>query len=180
MEVILLEGIDNLGRLGDIVSVRSGYARNFLVPQKKASIATKANLAEFEGKRAELEAAAASIKAVAEARRDSIATAPAVHIQANAGVEGKLFGSVSAIAIAKAFTTLGVPLETNEIRMPEGPLHYVGEHIIDIHLYADVDTTVTVIVEADAESAAQASFLKKDEEEDNADAESEYGRYDYD
>lgn len=176
MEVILLEGIDNLGKLGDIVSVRAGYARNYLVPQKKASIATKANIAEFEQLRAELEAAAAKVKAEAETRRDSIAN-QTVHIQANAGVEGKLFGSVSAIAIAKAMTAAGVPLETNEIRMPEGPLHFVGEHVVDVHLHTDVDTTINVIVEADAESATQASFLKKDEEENDAD-DNNYG-YDY-
>lgn len=174
MEVILLEGIDNLGKLGDIVSVRSGYARNFLVPQKKASIATKANLAEFEGIRAELEAAAATVKGEAETRRDAI-SGTTVHIQANAGAEGKLFGSVSAIAIAKAVAASGVPLETNEIRMPEGPLHFVGEHTVDVHLYADVDTTITVIVEADAESATQASFFKKDEEEKDDSEENNYG-----
>lgn len=177
MEVILLEGIDNLGKLGDIVNVRAGYARNYLVPQKKASIATKTNLAEFEQIRAELEAAAATVREEAEQRRDAIAN-KTVHIQANAGAEGKLFGSVSAIAIAKAMTAAGISLETNEIRMPDGPLHFVGEHVVDVHLHTDVDTTINVIVEADAESATQASFLKKDEEEDDDEENNDYG-YDY-
>lgn len=146
MEVILLEKIENLGSLGEIVNVRSGYARNFLVPQKKAKMATKANLEEFEKIRAELEAAAAEIQAAAEARKAEI-DGTAVTITANAGPEGKLFGSVTVAEIADAVAEAGKTIERSEIRMPEGPIRSTGEYDVLVHLHSDVDATIKVTVE---------------------------------
>ncbi len=146
MEVILLEKVENLGDLGDKVTVRPGYARNYLLPTGKAKYATPENIAEFEARRAELEKAAAEALANAEARRDRLAEME-VTIPAHAGNEGKLFGSVGAAEIAEAISAAGVPVEKREIRLPEGPLRQVGEYEIGVHLHTDVDATVKVIVE---------------------------------
>lgn len=146
MEVILLQKVENLGSLGDVVNVRSGYARNFLVPTGRAKMATQANIAEFEAKRADLEAAAAAALAAAEARREQLQDLT-LTIKANVGSEGKLFGSVSNIEIAEAITAAGVEIERREIRMPEGPIRALGEFEVGVHLHTDVDATVQVVVE---------------------------------
>ncbi len=146
MEVILLENIENLGSLGDKVSVKSGFARNYLVPQGKAKMATTANLAEFEAQRAELEKAADEAKAQGEARRDGIAALGNIEISAKVGSEGKLFGSIGTVDIADAITAAGQAVEKREIRLPEGAIRNTGEHEIDIHLYTDIDVTVNIVV----------------------------------
>ena len=146
MEVILLENIENLGSLGDKVSVKAGFARNYLVPHGKAKMATAANLAEFEARRAELEKAAAEAKATAETRRQAIEALGAIEITAKVGSEGKLFGSIGVADVADAITAAGPEVEKREIRMPEGAIRATGEHQIDIHLYTDIDTSVTINV----------------------------------
>ncbi len=146
MEVILLENIENLGSLGDKVSVKSGFARNYLVPQGKAKMATAANVAEFEARRAELEKAAAEAKAEGEARKAAISALGSIEITAKVGSEGKLFGSIGTADIADAITAAGSAVEKREIRLPEGAIRSTGEHQIDIHLYTDIDVTVTVVV----------------------------------
>jgi large subunit ribosomal protein L9 len=144
MEVILLENIENLGSVGDKVSVKSGFARNYLVPQAKARVATAANVAEFEAIRAELEKAAADARAAAESRKQAIEALGAIDVTAKVGSEGKLFGSIGVADVCAAIETQGQTVEKSEIRMPEGALRSVGEHLVDIHLYTDVDTQVTV------------------------------------
>ena len=144
MEVILLENIENLGSVGDKVSVKSGFARNYLVPQAKAKIATAENLAEFEARRAELEKAAVEAKATAEARKQAIEALGVIEVTALVGSEGKLFGSIGVADVCDAIATLGETVEKSEIRMPEGALRVMGEHIVDIHLYTDIDTQVTI------------------------------------
>jgi large subunit ribosomal protein L9 len=144
MEVILLENIENLGSVGDKVNVKSGFARNFLVPHGKAKIATAANLAEFEARRAELVKAAATALQAAEIRKQEIEALAVIEITARVGSEGKLFGSVGVADVSDAIATLGLTVEKSEIRMPEGALRVVGEHVVDVHLYTDIDTQVTV------------------------------------
>ena len=144
MEVILMENVENLGSVGDKVSVKSGFARNYLVPQGKAKMATAANLAEFEARRAELEKAAAEALQAAEARKAQIEALGAIQVTARVGSEGKLFGSVGVADVCDAIAALDVIVEKSEIRMPEGALRQVGEHQVDIHLYTDVDTQVTI------------------------------------
>lgn len=144
MEVILMENVENLGSVGDKVSVKSGFARNYLVPQGKAKMATAANLAEFEARRAELEKAAAEALQQAEARKQQIEALGVIELTARVGSEGKLFGSVGVADVSDAIVALGVTVEKSEVRMPEGALRVVGEHVIDIHLYSNVDTQVTV------------------------------------
>jgi large subunit ribosomal protein L9 len=146
MEVILLENIENLGSLGDKVTVKSGYARNFLVPQGKAKSATAANIAEFQAIREELEKAAATARAEGEARQAAISALGNLEITAKVGSEGKLFGSIGTVDIADAITAAGCEVEKREIRLPEGAIRTTGEHEIDIHLYTDIDVTVTVVV----------------------------------
>ena len=152
MQVILMERIENLGAIGDIVNVKSGYARNFLVPQKKSKTATKTNIAEFETIRAELEKAAAEITKHAEDRLVAVNGVGELTIEVRAGQEGKLFGSVSNNEIAEAIKEKGVSVERREVRMPEGPIRNIGEYDIVVHLHTDVETTVKVHVVADAES----------------------------
>jgi len=144
MEVILLENIENLGSVGDKVNVKSGFARNYLVPHAKAKIATAANLAEFEAIRAELEKAAAEALATAESRKQEIEALGTIEVTAKVGSEGKLFGSIGVADVCAAIENNGPTVEKSEIRMPEGALRSVGEHIVDIHLYTDVDTQVTI------------------------------------
>ena len=144
MEIILLENIENLGSVGDKVSVKSGFARNYLVPHAKAKIATAANVAEFEAIRAELEKAATEARAAAEGRKQALEALAAIEVKAKVGSEGKLFGSVGVADVCDAIEAQGLTVEKSEIRMPEGALRSVGEHLIDIHLYTDVDTQVTV------------------------------------
>jgi len=148
MEVILLEKIDRLGGLGKVVNVRSGYARNYLLPTGKAKIATPANVAEIEARRAEFEAQAAASLQAAEQRRDQIAKL-AVSISAKSGSEGKLFGSVGNSDIAEAVTAAGVKLEKREVRLPTGPIRIAGEYEIELHLHADVNANLKLTVVAD-------------------------------
>ena len=154
MEVILLEKIENLGDLGTLATVKAGYARNFLFPKGKAKPATPENLKEFEARRAELEAAAAKALADAEARRDQLQDM-VLTITANAGQEGKLFGSVSNVEVAETICATGINVERSEIRMPDGPIRMVGEYEIGVHLHTDVDAVVKVIVEGE-EAVAEA------------------------
>lgn len=149
MKLILLQKVTNLGTLGDVVDVKPGYGRNFLVPTGKAVPASAANVAEFEAKRAEYQAKADSILADAEARKAAL-EGKSVTVAANASTEGKLFGSVGPRDIAEAFTKAGLPLEKSEVILGEGAFRNVGEYEVVIHLHADVETTVKVVVEAEA------------------------------
>lgn len=144
MQVILLENIENLGSLGDKVSVKAGFARNFLVPGGKAKPATAANLAEFEQVKADLEKAAADARTAAEVRKEAIEALGSVEISAKVGSEGKLFGSIGTADIADAVTSSGCVLEKRELRMPGGAFRVTGEHQVKIHLYTDVDVTITI------------------------------------
>ena len=148
MQIILMEKIDNLGSLGEIVNVKAGYARNFLVPRRKAKIATKANIEAFEEIRAELEKVEAAAAAAAEKIREKI-DGTEITIEANAGQEGKLFGSVSNHEIAEALKELGFEIERRDVRMPEGPIRNVGEHEVGVHLHTDVMATVKVTIHSD-------------------------------
>ncbi|RFA38023.1 50S ribosomal protein L9 [Alkalilimnicola ehrlichii] len=149
MEVILLEKVENLGNLGDKVKVRPGYGRNFLVPQGKAKPATEENVKFFEERRAELEKAAAEAVAAAESRKAQL-EGLTVTVNAKAGDEGKLFGSVGTADIAEAVTAAGVKVGRAEVRMPEGPIRVCGEFDIELHLHTDVDATVKVVVAPEA------------------------------
>lgn len=149
MEVILLEKVANLGDLGDKVTVRPGYGRNYLVPGKKAVPATKENIELFEARRAELEKAAAEALDVAQARAIKLEELAEITITSIAGDEGKLFGSVSVTDIADALTSAGVEVAKREVSLPEGPIRMIGEYDIDIHLHSDVTRTVKVIVVAE-------------------------------
>jgi large subunit ribosomal protein L9 len=148
MQLILLQNVTNLGKLGDKVNVKPGYGRNFLVPQGKATPATPANLAEFEAKRAEYEAKAKAQLEGAEGRKAALENAE-VTISANASTEGKLYGSIGPREIAEALTKLGHKVEKSEVVLGEGPLRRTGEHEVLVHLHADVETTVKVIVTVD-------------------------------
>ena len=149
MEVILLEKVHKLGELGDKVKVRPGYGRNFLMPQGKAVPATKENVEAFEQRRAELEKSYAETQAAAEARAEALRDFR-VQVPGKAGTEGRLFGSVGPGDVAAAVTAAGHPLERGEVRMPEGPLRVVGEHVVSLHLHTDVDTEITVEVVPEA------------------------------
>ncbi len=149
MEVILLEKIGRLGALGEKVNVKAGYGRNYLVPQGKAVFATAANIAEFETRRAEIEAAAAAVLAAAQARADKIAAIASISLSAVAGDEGKLFGSIGAREIADAITAAGGEVDRSEVKLPEGPLREIGEFAIDIQLHSDVVQAITVAVAAE-------------------------------
>ncbi|WP_237059253.1 50S ribosomal protein L9 [Microbulbifer sediminum] len=148
MEVILLDKVGKLGNVGDRVEVKAGFGRNFLLPTGKAIRATAANIAEFEAKRAELEAAAAAKVKAAEERAEKL-SGLAVTIAANAGDEGKLFGSVGAGDIADAITAEGVEVAKAEVNLPEGTLRETGEYDIDVQLHADVVATVKVVIVAE-------------------------------
>ena len=145
MEVILLEKIDRLGGLGDMVNVKAGYARNFLLPKGVAKLATEANIAEVEARRAELESQAAETLKASEARRDKIADM-SVSITAKSGSEGKLFGSVGNSDIADAVTAAGVDVAKREVRLPDGPLRTAGDFEIILHLHADVDALLKLTI----------------------------------
>jgi large subunit ribosomal protein L9 len=148
MEVILLDNIANLGGLGDKVSVKAGYGRNYLVPQGLALPATRANIQEFEARRAELEKQAAERLDAAEARKANIDGAT-VTIARKAGDEGKLFGSVGTADIAEALTAAGKEVDKSEVRLPEGVFRATGDYEVAIHLHADVDASITVSVVAE-------------------------------
>lgn len=145
MEVILLEKVENLGDLGDKVAVRSGYARNFLVPSGKAKYATAENIAEFEARRAELEKAAAEALSAAKARAEKM-DGMEITITMKSGGEGKLFGSVGTMDIAEAVTANGVELAKREVRLPEGVIRMAGEYEIALHLHSDVDASIKLTI----------------------------------
>ncbi|MBX2823690.1 MAG: 50S ribosomal protein L9 [Gammaproteobacteria bacterium] len=148
MQVILLEKIDNLGNLGDLVDVKSGFARNFLLPQAKAERATAANIEAFAARRAELEKVQQEALAAAESRRDKI-DGQTITIASKAGTEGKLFGSVGTEEIRQAIDATGHAVEKKEIRLPEGPLRTIGEHPVQLHLHTDVDATINIVIVAE-------------------------------
>jgi large subunit ribosomal protein L9 len=149
MEVILLEKIGKLGELGDKVTVKPGYGRNFLIPQGKAVSATTGNVEQFEARRAELEAAAAETLAGAEVRAGRLLELGEVTIPANAGEEGKLFGSIGTRDIAAAVTAAGVALSKAEVRLADGALRELGEFDVPVHLHSDINATVRVLVVAE-------------------------------
>ena len=146
MEVILLENVGNLGTLGDKVDVKAGFGRNDLIPQGKAVPATEDNVAQFEARRAELEAAAAGALSAAEARAEGINALGLISIAANAGEEGKLFGSIGTRDIAEAVTAAGCEIDKSEVRLPEGALRELGEYEVAIQVHGDVTAMVAVAV----------------------------------
>ena len=148
MNVILLDKVENLGAIGDLVKVKPGYGRNYLLPTGKAALATQENIAEFEARRADLEKASAKDLTAAKARAELVSGMELV-IPANVGAEGKLFGSVGPIDIADAFDKVGVEAARSEIRMPDGPIHEVGDFTIGLHLHSEVNVDITVKVVAD-------------------------------
>ena len=150
MQIILLEKIGGLGNLGDIVTVKNGYARNFLIPQGKAKRATEANKAEFEARRAELEARQAEILADALARKERL-DGQVITVAQKAGVDGRLFGSVTNADIASAIVATGIKAEKANVRLPEGPFKAIGEYEVEIALHSDAVAKVTVAVVAAAE-----------------------------
>lgn len=150
MQIILLEKIGGLGNLGDIVTVKNGYARNFLIPTGKAKRATEANKAEFEARRAELEARQAEILADALARKEKL-DGQTVTVAQKAGVDGRLFGSVTNADIAEAIRAIGVEAAKSNVRLPEGPFKAIGEYEVEVALHSDAIAKITVAVVAAAE-----------------------------
>tara|TARA_B100000780_G_scaffold163824_1_gene114545 strand:+ start:177 stop:623 length:447 start_codon:yes stop_codon:yes gene_type:complete len=148
MNVILLEKIGKLGALGDTVSVKAGYGRNFLIPKGKAVPANKVNTEAFEARRSELEAAAAEKLAAAQARADAIGVLT-ITIAANAGQEGKLFGSIGTNEIAAALVEAGYAVDKTEVRLPEGTLRALGETAVAIQLHSDITIEVTIALVAE-------------------------------
>ena len=148
MQIILLEKVINLGNLGDVVKVKDGYARNFLIPQKMAKRATPAAMAEFEARRADLEKAAAEKLAAAQGVAEKMADL-AVSVARKAGMDGRLFGSVGNADIADALKAAGFDVDKSSVRLPEGPLKAIGEFPIDVALHTDVLVNVTVNVVAE-------------------------------
>ena len=148
MEVILLQKVANLGNIGDRVKVRSGYGRNYLLPGGKATLATPDNVARFEARRAELERAAHEHFASAEQRAAALKEFK-LNITAKAGTEGKLFGSIGTADIAEAATRDGQKIERSEVRLPSGPLRTVGEHVVSVHLHADIDVPLHITIVAE-------------------------------
>jgi large subunit ribosomal protein L9 len=149
MQVILMEKVVNLGNLGDVVKVRDGFARNYLIPQGKAKRATPDNLKAFEARRAELEKAQADSLAKAQERAAKL-EGLMVQITQKAGVDGRLFGSVGNYDIVEALEKQGVEIERSQVRMPQGPLKQVGDYPIQIALHGDVVATITVSVLGEA------------------------------
>jgi large subunit ribosomal protein L9 len=149
MEIILLEKVANLGVLGDIVKVKDGFGRNYLIPQGKAKRATEANKAEFEARRVELEKQQADILTAAKARGDKL-SGQSIEIAQKAGEDGRLFGSVTNHDIAAALTAKGTDVAKSEVRLPAGPLKAIGEHSVSVALHHDVVVDITVVVVAEA------------------------------
>jgi len=148
MDVILLQKVANLGAIGDRVNVKSGYGRNFLLPKGKATLATPANVARFEARRADLEKAATDELGSAEARAAALKEFT-LKIAAKAGNEGKLFGSIGTSDIAEACTAQGHKIARSEVRLPTGPIRMVGDHQVTLHLHTDVDVQLQVSVVAE-------------------------------
>lgn len=171
MEIILLEKIDNVGGVGDKVTVKPGYARNYLIPQGKATLATPENVAKFEAQRAEIEARAQDELTQAQGRARQL-EGQVLSISAKAGTEGKLFGSIGTLDIVEACAELGTPVERSEVRLPEGPIRLVGEHEIELHLHTDVNVGLVanvVPIESDEEPIEQ--MLEEPVESSEGDAE---------
>ena len=145
MNVILLDNVENLGSIGDLVKVKPGYGRNYLIPQGKAALATPENMKATEARRAELEKVAAEERAAAKTRFEAINGTELV-ISANAGSEDKLFGSVGPIDIVEALEKIQLEVERSEIRMPDGPIHELGEFQIGVHLHSEVNAEIVVRV----------------------------------
>jgi len=145
MDVILLQKVANLGNIGDRVKVRSGFGRNFLLPQGKATLATPENVARFEARRAELERLAREHLSSAEERATALKDFK-LTVQAKAGTEGKLFGSIGTADIAEALSRANFKVERSEVRLPSGPLRMLGEHTVNLHLHADVDVPLQVAI----------------------------------
>lgn len=153
MQVILLQRVVNLGKLGETVDVKAGYGRNYLIPQGKALPATEANLAKFEARRAELEALEAEELSVANARAEALADVNVI-MRAKSGDEGKLFGSIGARDIADALTKSGLEVDRSEVKMPEGAFRQIGEYKVTIQLHHDISTDILVtILSEDAPTA---------------------------
>ena len=148
MQVVLLENVKNLGDLGDAITVKPGYARNFLIPQGKAVVATPKNIAEFESRRAEHERNQAKHLAAAQVQADTLAEMTVV-VKQKAGHEGKLFGSVGAQDIAEALNGAGLDIKKAQIRLPHESLRQVGEYTVMVHLHADLDAEMHLVIEAD-------------------------------
>ncbi len=148
MEIILLEKIANLGAMGEKVNVKSGYGRNYLIPQGKATPATADNIAEYEARRADLEKAAAEVLAAAEVRRDALLE-KVITIVSKAGDEGKLFGSIGTADIASVISEQLIAVERNEVRLPDGAFRTTGEHDVQLQLHTDVNVVVKLIIEAE-------------------------------
>jgi large subunit ribosomal protein L9 len=148
MEIILLQKVANLGNIGDRVKVKSGYGRNFLLPQGKATLATADNIAKFEARRAEFEKVAREELAGAQGRAAKLENLK-LSIAAKAGGEGKLFGSIGTTDVAEALKKAGHEVERSEVRLPQGPIRQAGEHVIQVHLHTDVtvDVPLTIIPE---------------------------------
>ena len=148
MNVILLDKVENLGAVGDLVTVKSGYGRNYLIPSGKAALATPANIKEIELRRDELEKQAAQELSNAKSRAELIKGMELI-IPANVTAEGKLYGSVGPVDITNGFEKVGVEISKSEIRMPDGPIQEIGEFNIDVHLHADIDVEIKIIVVPD-------------------------------
>ncbi len=149
MEVILLEKIANLGDLGDKVSIKNGYARNYLIPQNKAVAATAKKIAEFEVRRAELELAAKEKFLAAQSRADALSKLQII-IPHKAGDEGRLFGSIGTHAIADAILKAGITIEKHEVRLPHGTIRHLGDFEVDLHLHSDVNAKIAIKITAEA------------------------------
>ena len=149
MQIILLEKVVNVGNLGDVVKVKDGYARNFLIPQRMARRATASAVAEFEVKRAELEKAAAAKLAASQAEGEKL-SGMTIAIAQKAGVDGRLFGSVTNFDIAEALTKQGFAVEKAQVRMPTGPLKTTGDHAVAVALHTDVVVEITIAVVGEA------------------------------
>jgi large subunit ribosomal protein L9 len=148
MEVILLQKVANLGNIGDRVTVKSGFGRNYLLPSGKATVATPEHVAAFEARRSELETKAAGELVGAQARAVKL-EGFALTMTAKAGNEGKLFGSIGTADIADACKAAGQEIERSEVRLPGGPLRMVGEHVVSLHLHADIDVSLPVTIVAE-------------------------------
>lgn len=169
MDIILLEKIENVGSIGDRVKVKSGYARNFLIPKGKATLATPENIAKFETIRVELEKKAAAELSAAQERASKL-EGKEVRLTVQAGPEGKLFGSVGTVDVANACAAIGIEVERSEVRMPDGPLRVTGEHEVELHFHSDVNVSLKVILES-SEPTPVARML--DDGEDDAESDSD-------
>ena len=156
MQIILLEKVANLGQLGDVVKVKDGYARNFLIPSGKAKRATEANLQAFEARRAELEAKQAEILVDAQARGEKL-NGVTITIAQKAGVDGRLFGSITNADIAEAIIASGVQVQKSDVRLPNGPFKAIGEYNVEVALHHDVVVEIQLVVNAEAWSPLQSA-----------------------